>query len=185
MSYFIKIFWIIWNFWFKLPDKIRFLLVGGFNALVQYLIYISFLYFWSEDKYQTALILSWIISSFSSFATQKIFVFCTKGKFMDWIKEYIKCLGVWVVSYTINAVILEILVNYFVINPYLSQIIISRHRGVKNAPLFLAFCIKTVKIMSVIIANSLQICYTESNHTPGGVYEQNNKISTKNYRYFP
>ena len=74
MSYFIKIFWIIWNFWFKLPDKIRFLLVGGFNALVQYLIYISFLYFWSEDKYQTALILSWIISSFSSFATQKIFL---------------------------------------------------------------------------------------------------------------
>ena len=145
MSYFIKIFWIIWNFWFKLPDKIRFLLVGGFNALVQYLIYISFLYFWSEDKYQTALILSWIISSFSSFATQKIFVFCTKGKFMDWIKEYIKCLGVWVVSYTINAVILEILVNYFVINPYLSQIIAITCTTISSYILFKYFAFRHKK----------------------------------------
>lgn len=145
MSYFIKIFWIIWNFWFKLPDKIRFLLVGGFNALVQYLIYISFLYFWSEDKYQTALILSWIISSFSSFATQKIFVFCTKGKFIDWIKEYIKCLGVWVVSYTINAVILEILVNYFVINPYLSQIIAITCTTISSYILFKYFAFRPKK----------------------------------------
>lgn len=145
MSYFIKIFWIIWNFWFKLPDKIRFLLVGGFNALVQYLIYISFLYFWSEDKYQTALILSWIISSFSSFATQKIFVFCTKGKFIDWIKEYIKCLGVWVVSYTINAVILEILVNYFVINPYLSQIIAITCTTISSYILFKYFAFRHKK----------------------------------------
>ncbi len=145
MSYFIKIFWTIWNFWFKLPDKIRFLLVGGFNALVQYLIYISFLYFWSEDKYQTALILSWIISSFSSFATQKIFVFCTKGKFIDWIKEYIKCLGVWVVSYTINAVILEILVNYFVINPYLSQIIAITCTTISSYILFKYFAFRHKK----------------------------------------
>ena len=125
MKFLINIFWKIWNFWFKLPDKIRFLLVGGFNAAVQYLLYVCFLFFGNEEKYQTALILSWIISSISSFITQKIFVFCTKGKFIDWIKEYVKCLGVWVISYTINAVILEILVNYFVINPYLSQILIT------------------------------------------------------------
>lgn len=145
MSYFIRIFWKIWNFWFKLPDKIRFLLVGGFNATVQYVIYICFLYFWSEDKYQTALILSWIISSFSSFATQKIFVFCTKGKLIDWIKEYIKCLGVWVVSYTINAVILEILVNYLVINPYLSQIIAITCTTITSYILFKYFAFKHKK----------------------------------------
>ena len=50
MKYLTKAFWAIWNFWFKLPDKIRFLLVGGFNASVQYLIYACLLYFWSEEK---------------------------------------------------------------------------------------------------------------------------------------
>ena len=123
MNFLIDIFWKIWNFWFKLPDKIRFLLVGGFNATVQYLLYVCFLFFGGEENYQKALIWSWIISSLSSFATQKIFVFCTKGKLIDWIKEYIKCLGVWVTSYIINAVILEILVNYFAVNPYFAQVI--------------------------------------------------------------
>ena len=123
MSYFIKLFWKIWNFWFTLPDKIRFLLVGGFNASVQYLLYVCFLYFGGEENFQAALILSWFISSMSSFATQKIFVFCTKGKPIDWLKEYVKCLGVWVTSYIINAVVLEILVTYCNINAYIAQII--------------------------------------------------------------
>ena len=142
MKFLINIFWKIWNFWFKLPDKIRFLLVGGFNAAVQYLLYVCFLFFGNEEKYQTALILSWIISSISSFITQKIFVFCTKGKFIDWIKEYIKCLGVWVVSYTINAVILEILVNYFIINPYLAQIIAVACTTITSYILFKYFAFK-------------------------------------------
>ena len=123
MKYLIKIFWTLWNFCFKLPDKIRFLLVGGFNASVQYLLYVLFLYFGGEENFQTALILSWFVSSLSSFATQKIFVFRTKGKPIDWLKEYIKCLGVWVSSYIINAIVLEILVTYGKINPYIAQII--------------------------------------------------------------
>ena len=123
MSWFIKTFWKIWNFWFTLPDKIRFLLVGGFNASVQYFLYVLFLYFGGEGNFQTALILSWIISSLSSFATQKIFVFRTKGQPFDWLKEYIKCLGVWVSSYIINAIVLELLVSYCNMNPYIAQII--------------------------------------------------------------
>ena len=145
MKFLINIFWKTWNFWFSLPDKIRFLLVGGFNATVQYLLYICFLYFGSEDKYQISLILSWIISSFSSFATQKIFVFCTKGKFIDWVKEYIKCIGVWIISYAINAIILEILVNYFAINPYLSQIIAIACTTITSYILFKYFAFKHKK----------------------------------------
>ena len=123
MKYLIKIFWKIWDLWFMLPDKIRFLLVGGFNASVQYLIYACILYFWNEEKYQTALVLSWVISSFSSFATQKIFAFCTKGKPVEWLKEYAKCVSVWVISYFINAIILGMLVNFADMNAYLAQII--------------------------------------------------------------
>lgn len=123
MKYLFNLFWKIWNWWFTLPDKIRFLLVGGFNATVQYLLYVIFLFFGGEENFQTALILSWFISSLSSFVTQKVFVFCTKGKPVDWIKEYIKCLGVWVTSYIINAIVLEGLVTYGKMNPYIAQII--------------------------------------------------------------
>lgn len=142
MKHLIKFFIKVWNFWFKLPDKIRFLLVGGFNATVQYIIYACLLYFWSEEKYQLALVLSWIISSFSSFATQKIFVFCTKGKFYDWVKEYVKCVGVWIISYFINAVILGALVNFADINAYLAQIIAITCTTVTTYILFKYFAFK-------------------------------------------
>ena len=119
----IKAFWTVWNWWFKLPDKIRFLLVGGFNALVQYVLYVLLLWWWGDECYQTALIVSWIISTFSSFTTQKIFVFCTRGKWQEWVQEYIKCLGIWVVAYLINAFVLWLLVDFGRINPYGAQIL--------------------------------------------------------------
>lgn len=123
MNFLIAKFWLIWNFWFRLPDKLRFLLVGGFNATVQYGLFALFLWFSNNQKYQLALVLSWLISSLSSFATQKVFVFCTKGKFYDWCREYTKCVGVWIVSYFINALILDLLVRLAALNPYIGQII--------------------------------------------------------------
>ncbi len=119
----LKLLGAVWNWWFRLPDKLRFLLVGGFNATVSYILYVLMILWWGAQYYQMALMWSWIISSFSSFTTQKIFVFCTRGKWSKWIKEYIKCLGVWVTSYIINAVILELLVNGIKMNPYIGQII--------------------------------------------------------------
>lgn len=123
MSIVLKIFWALWNWWFKLPDKLRYLLVGGFNACVAYILYVLAVLILGEDSYQVALVLSWIISSFSSFTTQKVFVFCTKGTWRDWIKEYIKCLGIWFTSYIINAVMLEFLVKVGGLNPYIAQIL--------------------------------------------------------------
>ncbi len=123
MQLFIKTFWLIWNFWFKLPDKIRFLFVGGFNACVQYGLYVLFLWLSDGHRYQMALVASWTISSFSSFATQKIFVFCTKGTYKDWIKEYVKCFGVWITSYILNAIVLDLLVKIANMNPYGAQIL--------------------------------------------------------------
>lgn len=123
MQLILKVFWAVWHWWFRLPDKIRFVLVGGFNATVQYVLYVLLLWWWGENYYQAALIASWVLSTFSSFTTQKIFVFCTYGKWHDWIREYVKCLGVWVFAYVINAVVLEGLVTWAMINPYVAQII--------------------------------------------------------------
>ena len=70
MSFLLKVFWTLWHFWFKLPDKVRFVLVGGFNACVQYVLYVLFLWMMGKAYYQAALVLSWILSTFSSFTTQ-------------------------------------------------------------------------------------------------------------------
>lgn len=142
MNILIRLFWRIWNFWFTLPDKLRFVLVGGFNATVQYLLYILFILLLGEQRYQVSLIASWILSTFSSFATQKIFVFCTRGNFSQWCKEYAKCLGVWVVAYFINAVILDLLVKYGSVNVYPAQIIAIVCTTVSSYILFKYFAFK-------------------------------------------
>lgn len=142
MALFLKWFWKVWNFWFHLPDKVRFVLVGGFNATVQYILYIVFLLLLGEQKYQIALVASWVLSTFSSFTTQKIFVFCTKGSFKEWVREYIKCIGVWVVAYFINAVILDLLVKFGNINAYPAQIIAIVCTTVSSYILFKYFAFK-------------------------------------------
>lgn len=142
MKLFIKIFWQIWNFWFALPDKIRFLLVGGFNATVSYLMYVGFILLLGEEKYWLSMTLAWIFSSFVSFATQKIFVFCTKGNLKDWVKEYIKCVGVWIVAYAINAIMLEIFVQFVQINVYLAQFLAIVCTTVSSYVLFKYFAFK-------------------------------------------
>lgn len=110
----------LYNIWCQIPDKIRFLLVGGYNAAFSYIIYAISIHFLGEAHYQLCVALQWAISSIFSFINQKIFVFCTKG---NWIKEYLKCCTTWVVSYFLNAVILELIVKYVSKNVYIDQLV--------------------------------------------------------------
>ncbi len=145
MSVVVEIFWKLWNWWFRLPDKLRYLLVGGFNACVAYILYVLLVLLMGEKHYQLALVLSWVISSFSSFTTQKIFVFCTKGKWQDWVREYIKCVGVWFTSYVINALVLEVLVDVGKMNPYIGQILANACTMVTGYILMKYFAFKNRK----------------------------------------
>ena len=108
------------TFWFNLDDKIRFLLVGGFNAGISYLIYSLLCIIMGTETYQISLALAWAISSVISFVTQRTFVFEGKGV---WYKEYIKCCTTWVFSYLINAGLLEFTVKYCHMNVFLAQLI--------------------------------------------------------------
>lgn len=108
------------NFWFNLSDKIRYLFVGGFNAGVSYLMYAGLILYLGHASYQISLALSWILSSFISFAAQKFLVFNVEGNI---IKQYLKCCATWFFSYMINAFVLEILVKYMHINVFFAQII--------------------------------------------------------------
>ena len=107
------------EYWFKLSDKIRFLLIGGFNAGVSYIIYSVACLILGESAYQVSLAIAWAISSVVSFTTQRCFVFNVKGNL---VKQYLKCCTTWVFSYMINACLLELFVKKLEINVYLSQI---------------------------------------------------------------
>lgn len=125
------------TFWFNISDKIRFLLVGGFNALCSYLIYAGLLYFILGEKYyQISLALAWIISSVISFTTQRNLVFRGKGNLF---KEYTKCCMTWFFSYLLNAFLLWLLVQKLLVNPYLAQVIATGFCAVFNYLLFKTF----------------------------------------------
>lgn len=106
--------------WCKIPDKIRFLFIGGVNAAISYIIFAISLYLLGQEHYQICVTLQWVISSVFSYFNQKFFVFCTKG---NYLKEYLKCCSTWAVSYFLNVIILELLVRFAIKNVYLSQFI--------------------------------------------------------------
>ena len=108
------------NIWFKLPDFIRFIIIGGINAAISYVIFIIAILLLGKGHYQLCVALQWILSSVPSYLNQKFFVFCTKG---NYIKEYLKCCSTWVVSYFLNAIILELLVRYILENVFIAQLL--------------------------------------------------------------
>ena len=121
--------------WFKLSDKIRFVFVGGLNAL-----YVSFLYIIGSGAYQISLTLAWAFSSIFSYTSQKFLVFQTKNK--NILKEYFKCCITWFFSYLVNAVLLEILVSKIHINAYFAQIFATIIAAIFTYIMFKIFAFK-------------------------------------------
>lgn len=114
MSVFVK----IWDLWFRTNQKIRFLLVGGFNTAVSYALFLAFVWFLTPQRYQTALLLSWILSSVTSYLTQKFFVWQTPG---NYFREYYRCLLTWSFAYLINALLLWFFVEKILWPAWLGQ----------------------------------------------------------------
>ena len=127
------------DFWFNLDDKIRYLIVGSFNAGVCYLIYAFTCFILGDKAYQTALALAWALSSVISYITQRFLVFEGKGV---WYKEYIKCCITWFFSYLINAGLLEFTVKYLHLNVYLAQLISNFTAAVFTYILFKTFAFR-------------------------------------------
>ena len=68
---------LVYEKWCKIPDKIRFLFIGGVNAAISYIIFAIAVYLLGQGHYQLCVILQWTISSVFSYFNQKFFVFCT------------------------------------------------------------------------------------------------------------
>lgn len=118
--------------WFKIPEKIRYVFIGGFNFLVSYVmfIFLTFLLYGIGREFvhdihtglriilpiikinfwfflrQFVLATTWFASSFISFATQRYLTFKSKGPI---VKQYMKCLVAWFFGYLINAITIEII----------------------------------------------------------------------------
>ena len=113
------------KYWFNIDDKIRFLLIGCFNAGVSYLLFVIFIAILGIQHKNLCVSLQWGISSIFSYFNQKIFVFCTKG---NYIKEYLKCCGTWFISYCLNIVVLDLLLRYhknILVAQFISLFIVS------------------------------------------------------------
>ena len=130
------------NSWFNLSDKIRFILVGGFNAGVSYILYSLICLIAGEQYYQASLATAWVVSSVVSFTTQRCFVFNVEGNL---IKQYFKCCTTWVFSYIINATLLEIFVQKLQINVYVSQILATGICAIFTYILFKTFAFRRSK----------------------------------------
>ena len=110
-----------YNRWLKLNDKIKFVLVGGYNSGFSYLLFCLLqISFADHLHYLAILTISHFLSVFNSFICFRIFVFHSKGSF--W-KEYLKVNLVYVGYLICNAVLLYILKDLIKINLFVSQLI--------------------------------------------------------------
>ena len=123
---FIKLYLWAENIWFKFPQKLRFLLVGGFNTVFAYAVFFALywlfsnLNFWDFDKIiisNAALVVQYFITINLSFATMRYYVFQSHG---NWKKELLKAWSVYVGLLFINAPVISFLI-WLGIHPLLAQ----------------------------------------------------------------
>lgn len=84
--------------WFKINQKIRFLLLGGLNTLLSFLLYSAGIRF-SGFSYGIVLTVTYIISVNWSIASMRYFVFRGQGNI--W-REYVKAWGVYLSMLLLN-----------------------------------------------------------------------------------
>ena len=112
----VKCYKYLEDIWFKQNEKLRFLLVGGFNTAVSFLIYYGFLYI-TQGKEQLSLLLMNLININISIATMRYYVFRSTGNFL---KEYTKAFSSYIVLYFVNMGLLAFFVRIVHITENLS-----------------------------------------------------------------
>ena len=105
------------NWWFeKVPQKIRFILVGTHNTIVSYLL---FALFWLMIRnYHIAVSLQWAITINISILTMRHFAFQAKGNFWQ---DYIRGWEVYIFMFLFNWSSLFVLIEWAGLHPLLAQ----------------------------------------------------------------
>ena len=105
------------DIWFRLPQKLRFLLVGGFNTAFSYLLFV-FMVTIIALSYKAALIICYIITINISIFTMRHYVFRSSKRLLH---EYSKALGVYLSILLINYITMYIMVDICKINELIAQ----------------------------------------------------------------
>lgn len=120
--WFIKCYKWIEDFWFRVfPEKVRYLLVGGFNTVFALGLYWGLFYLlWEKEN--LALVCQYIISINVSVLTMRYYVFRSKGNFKA---EYLKGVSVYLFVWGANVIGLNFLVQVCKMYPPYAQTLYS------------------------------------------------------------
>ncbi len=113
----IKLYKWLEQIWFQIPEKVRFILVGGFNTVVAYALF-SLLYHYLDNFYMFAVVLQYIVTVQLSVLTMRYYVFRSKGPF---VKEYLKAISVYIWILFFNMGWLFVFIDGLQVNGYISQ----------------------------------------------------------------
>ena len=107
-----SLYFAIEKIWFKFPQKLRYLLVGGFNTVFGYLLFVFMVSFlgWT---YKAALIIGYIISTNVAIFTMRYYVFRSAENLKQ---EYIKAWGVYLSTMLLNYAAMFVMVDILNIN---------------------------------------------------------------------
>lgn len=109
------------DIWFSINEKLRFLLVGGYNTLFAYLIFCLLNYLLASHlHYLVILAITHIICVLNSFFNFRFFVFRSQKNLL---REYLKVNIVYLGYFICNAAMLYVLKDLLNINILLSQLI--------------------------------------------------------------
>ncbi len=128
--------------WFALDEKVRFVIAGICNMGIRYLIFVLLGLAFTVNRYQIILLATWLSSSVIAFLSYKYLVFRTEGNHM---KEFVKSLLIWCLSYILNALLLGFLVGRLQWNVYAAQGLVIILIVVINYLLFKHFAFKKQK----------------------------------------
>lgn len=106
---------------FKLPQQIRYILVGGWNTLFSLSLFIG-VYTLLQNflHYMIVAIICHVFSVMQSFVTFKIFVFRTHK---NWLKEYIKINITYVGALLCNLALLYVFCTIYNLDPRVASVV--------------------------------------------------------------
>lgn len=113
----IRLYHVLENIWFGWPQKLRFLLVGGFNTVFSYGLFVLMVAA-IGIPYKIAIAAGYIISTNVSIFTMRYYVFRSKGSLK---KEYAKAWGVYLTTMLINYAAMYAMVDLGAVNELLAQ----------------------------------------------------------------
>lgn len=138
-----NVYKLIEDIWFSMvPEKLRYLLVGGFNTTTSFVLYYAFLYV-TGGREQLSLLLMNLININISIATMRYYVFRSHGSFFI---EYQKAFSSYVVLYFFNMGLLHFFVGIIKLREFISpeNILYNIPNLNKAAAQICCICITTI-----------------------------------------